>query len=149
MEYYRGMLLEFENATYILAQVGYEEFTLINLETGNRLIEPISIDEMADFINNRPHIKVIENCEEIQSEIENTAVNIAKLVERKNNDYGNSFAKTMDEYGSSAYFIRIEDKLNRLKHLLSSESKALVNESIEDTLSDIIGYTLLMIDYNK
>lgn len=77
------------------------------------------------------------------------ALEIGKLVERKNSDYGNSFAKTMDEYGSSAYFIRIEDKLNRLKHLLNSESKALVNESIEDTLSDIIGYTLLMIDYTK
>lgn len=82
-------------------------------------------------------------------DIKETAINIAKLVERKNNDYGNSFAKTMDEYGSSAYFIRIEDKLNRLKHLLESNNVAQVNESIEDTLKDIVGYTLLMIDYKS
>lgn len=82
-------------------------------------------------------------------DIKDIALDIAKLVENKNRDYGNSFSKTMDEYGNSAYFIRIEDKLNRLKHLMNTDNVPQVNESIEDTLRDIVGYTLLMIDYNR
>lgn len=77
------------------------------------------------------------------------AIEIAELVERKNRDYGNSFDKTMDEYGSTAYFLRIDDKLSRAKKLINSAAEPEVNESIEDTLRDIIGYTLLMINYNQ
>lgn len=83
------------------------------------------------------------------SNIKNIAVEVADLVERKNKDYGNSFDKTMDEYGSTAYFLRIDDKLSRLKKLLKNNDCPQVNESVEDTLKDIIGYTLLMINYRS
>lgn len=43
------------------------------------------------------------------------------------------------------YFLRIDDKLNRLKNLLLNNTNAEVNESVEDTLKDIVGYTLLML----
>lgn len=82
-------------------------------------------------------------------DIKDIALDVVTIVENKNKDYGNSFSKTMDEYGNAAYFIRIEDKLNRLKNLLNTEYTSLVNESVEDTLKDIIGYTLLMIDYSR
>lgn len=72
---------------------------------------------------------------------------IAEMVERKNKDYGNSFDKTLLEYGMTAFFLRIEDKLSRLKSLNKSNSEPLIDESIEDTLKDIIGYTLLMINF--
>lgn len=77
------------------------------------------------------------------------AIEIAELVEKKNKDYGNSFDKTMNEYGSVAYFLRIDDKLSRVKRLIASEAKPEINESIEDTLKDIIGYTLLMLNYTE
>lgn len=73
------------------------------------------------------------------------ALEIAKLVEKKNHDYNNSFAKTLAEYGDTAYFLRIEDKLSRLKSL-SKKDAQVVEESIEDTLKDIVGYTLLMLN---
>lgn len=75
-----------------------------------------------------------------------SALAIAELVEKKNKDYGNSFDKTMNEYGHVAYFIRIDDKLSRAKRLLEKDYKQEVNESLEDTLKDIIGYTLLMMN---
>ena len=79
------------------------------------------------------------------NKIKEIAVEVAELVEKKNKDYGNSFDKTLAEYGDTAYFLRIEDKLSRLKSL--SKKEALVaDESVEDTLKDIIGYTLLMIN---
>lgn len=82
-------------------------------------------------------------------EIKKIAQEIADLVERKNRDYGNSFDKTMDEYGITAYFLRIEDKISRLKSLNKSNTQLVADESKEDTLKDIIGYTLLMINYLK
>lgn len=79
--------------------------------------------------------------------IKDIALEVAELVEKKNRDYGNSFDKTLDEYGDTAYFLRIEDKISRLKSL--SKKAAEVDESIEDTLKDIVGYTLLMINHKR
>ncbi|MGG7057587.1 nucleotide modification associated domain-containing protein [Clostridium tertium] len=80
--------------------------------------------------------------------IKNIAIEVAELVEKKNRDYGNSFDRTLEEYGDTAYFLRIEDKLSRLKSLTKKETEV-VDESIEDTLKDIIGYTLLMINNKR
>lgn len=80
-------------------------------------------------------------------EIRKITQEIADLVERKNKDYGNSFDKTMDEYGITAYFLRIEDKISRLKSLNKSNTQLVADESQKDTLKDIIGYTLLMLNY--
>ena len=81
-------------------------------------------------------------------EIRQIALEIAQLVEKKNHDYDNSFDKTMDKYGDTAYFLRIEDKLNRLINLSKKEAKV-NDEKVEDTLKDIIGYTLLMLKYKN
>lgn len=78
--------------------------------------------------------------------IKEIAVEVAELVEKKNRDYGNSFDNTLNEYGDVAYFLRIEDKISRLKSL-SKKDAEIVSESVEDTLRDIIGYTLLMLNY--
>lgn len=82
-----------------------------------------------------------------ESSIKDIALEISDLVEKKNRDYGNSFDRTIEEYGDVAYFLRIEDKLSRLKSLTNKEAE--VDESIEDTLKDIIGYTLLMINKKR
>ena len=78
--------------------------------------------------------------------VKEIADNIAELLEKKNKDYGNSFDKTIEEYGMTAYFLRIEDKLSRLKNLSKNGEKPLINESIEDTLKDIAGYSILMLN---
>ena len=80
-----------------------------------------------------------------ESTIIDIANEIAVLVEKKDKDYNSAFSKTLKEYGNVAYFLRIDDKLNRLKNLMLNNNNAEVNESVEDTLKDIIGYTLLML----
>ena len=82
---------------------------------------------------------------EEESKIVTIANEIGQLVEKKDKDYNSAFSKTLKEYGNVAYFLRIDDKLNRLKNLMLNNTNAEVNESVEDTLKDIIGYTLLMI----
>ena len=82
------------------------------------------------------------------NKIKDIAIEIAELVEKKNSDYNNAFDKTLAEYGDTAYFLRIEDKLSRLKSLSKKEAKV-ADESIEDTLKDIVGYTLLMLNNKR
>ena len=90
-------------------------------------------------------IKVPEVDEVSESIIVTIAKEIAELVEKKDKDYNSAFSKTLKEYGNVAYFLRIDDKLNRLKNLMLNSTNAEVDESVEDTLKDIIGYTLLML----
>ena len=80
-----------------------------------------------------------------ESTIISMAKEIAELVENKDKDYNSPFAKTLQEYGQGTYFLKVDDKLNRLKSLLLNNKDAEVNKSVEDTLKDIIGYTLLML----
>ena len=90
-------------------------------------------------------IKVPEVNEVSESIIVNIAKEIGQLVEKKDKDYNSAFSKTLKEYGNVAYFLRLDDKLNRLKNLMLNNNNAEVNESVEDTLKDIIGYTILML----
>lgn len=63
---------------------------------------------------------------------------------KKNADYGDSFAKSMKEYGMTMPCIRLEDKLNRLKSLtIGNNSQQVNDESIEDTLLDLANYAIM------
>lgn len=68
--------------------------------------------------------------------------------ERKNHDYGNSFAKSMDKYGLTAAAIRLGDKFNRFESLIKSKAQV-KDESIEDTLLDMAAYAIMTVEYIK
>lgn len=62
----------------------------------------------------------------------------------KNQDYGNSFEKSLDRFGLVASIIRLSDKMNRIESL--SQKKAKVeSESIEDTLLDLANYAIMTV----
>ena len=67
------------------------------------------------------------------------------LYKRKNADYGNSVAKTFDEYGLVSFLVRIEDKLNRVSTLTkkSSTEQQVKDEKIGDTLLDLANYSIM------
>jgi hypothetical protein len=67
---------------------------------------------------------------------------IHNLYIQKNTDYGSSASKSYQEFGMTAYLIRLSDKLNRLK-TLSKQEQLVKDESIKDTLMDMAGYCLL------
>ena len=60
----------------------------------------------------------------------------------KNADYGDSFAKVRAEY-PEAICIRLMDKLERLKTLMSGGQQQVRDESIEDTILDLVNYGIL------
>lgn len=63
----------------------------------------------------------------------------------RNEKYGDSFAKTFQEYGEAVALIRLEDKLNRAKTLVSMGLKGSDGESLIDTLMDLSNYANMTI----
>lgn len=66
------------------------------------------------------------------------------LYQRKQADYGDSAAKTFDEWGLVSFLVRMEDKMNRVINLTRKQGKAKVaDEKIEDTLLDLANYSIM------
>lgn len=71
---------------------------------------------------------------------------IVSMLVKKNHDYGNSFGNQLANHGPIVFKIRMEDKISRLRTLLTTDAQV-KDESIEDTLRDIIGYCILFIHH--
>uniref|UniRef100_A0A6C0H5N8 Nucleotide modification associated domain-containing protein n=1 Tax=viral metagenome TaxID=1070528 RepID=A0A6C0H5N8_9ZZZZ len=100
-------------------------------ELKNILIE---INILSALKLNRTNIKEIQNIG-------------LELFKKKNNDYGDAFAK----YGIIGIIIRMVDKINRILSLYKNECKC-VEESMNDTLLDLHNYSamgLMLILLNK
>jgi len=81
-----------------------------------------------------------------QIEIEKTCEEIKQLLLEKNRKYGDSALNPVRIFAKSdateQLKVRIDDKLNRLKNLQEDET--------EDTITDLIGYLILLkIKYKK
>ena len=75
---------------------------------------------------------------------------IRQLHNRKNADYGDSFDKTLDEFGLVASATRMSDKFNRFKSLIRCGNSARVeDEKIEDTLIDLASYAIMTIKWMR
>lgn len=68
---------------------------------------------------------------------------MAQIYEKKNHDYGNSFAKARHEIPNYTLG-KLYDKVSRLISLMGKGEKAKVSdESIEDTLLDLANYAVM------
>lgn len=65
------------------------------------------------------------------------------LYERKNHDYGDSFAISFKEEGMAMVRIRLGDKFNRFKTLSRGADQQIKDESIKDTLLDLANYAIM------
>lgn len=69
---------------------------------------------------------------------------MAETYNRKNSDYGDSFGQSIREFGFVAGVVRISDKFNRLKSLLSGKEQKINDESVQDTLLDMANYCIML-----
>ncbi len=67
-----------------------------------------------------------------------------KTYRDKNADYGDSFAKSYEEFGMTAPVVRMSDKMERLKSLSKAEA-SVKDESIRDTLIDLANYAMMTV----
>ena len=72
---------------------------------------------------------------------------LAKTLQAKNVAYGDSFTQSVDDYGLKVIGIRLSDKYNRIKHLVNNGELKENDESLEDTLLDMAGYSILSLKY--
>ena len=82
--------------------------------------------------------------------VENFATIVTEMTElyaKKNHDYGNSFDEGCDKIGIGYPLGRLLDKMNRLIACMGKEDTMQVNESIEDTLTDLACYSVMTLSY--
>ena len=72
---------------------------------------------------------------------------LAEILLKKNQAYGDSFTKSVDKYGLSVIGVRLSDKYNRIEHLITNHELKENDESLEDTLLDMAGYAILGLKY--
>ena len=72
---------------------------------------------------------------------------LAEILQEKNDAYGDSFTKSVDKYGLSVIGVRLSDKYNRIEHLITHNELKKNDESLEDTLLDMAGYSILALKY--
>ena len=69
---------------------------------------------------------------------------LANLYALKNEDYGDSFGRSVEKYGLISALTRISDKFNRLESLILVHGNAKVSdESLDDTLKDLAAYCIM------
>ena len=74
---------------------------------------------------------------------------LADVLNQKNLAYGDSFSKSLDEDGLLVLKIRLGDKFNRISSLIKRDELKENDESLEDTLLDMAGYSILGLKYLK
>jgi len=74
---------------------------------------------------------------------------LAETLSAKNADYGNSFDRGIELYGATGMTLRISDKVHRMQTLMRSANTPRVDESLQDTLVDILGYLVLTFTYKE
>lgn len=80
----------------------------------------------------------------LANQIDQVCSEISDLLHTKNKMYGDSFKKTLQEYGNIIICVRLDDKLNRLKQIiLKGLDDSNTDEKMIDTLRDMAGYAIL------
>lgn len=73
---------------------------------------------------------------------------IAKLHDKKNNDYGGAYYEMLNECGTAAGSGIIYNKSRRLANLIKDRTEQMVkDESVEDTLLDLASYAIMTLEH--
>lgn len=109
-----------------------------------KLPESVTLDVYLTELHSRLGLKT-----QAAKEFLNIALENVILMDKKQQDYG---SKNISDFGLLGVVIRMNDKFQRIKNLLSgNKRKASVNESIRDTFRDVSNYAIiaLLLDSKK
>lgn len=74
---------------------------------------------------------------------------LAATLQEKNQAYGDSFTESVDKFGKTVIAVRLSDKFNRICNLIKHGELKENDESLEDTLLDMAGYSILGLKWLK
>lgn len=118
-------------------------------------IDAFDFDRMHSCLTNEQTNKLVKlindskNNEVIDNPFKRYTDKLAITLFCKNKAYGDSFTKSVDKYGLSVIGVRLSDKYNRIEHLITNHELKENDESLEDTLLDNAGYSILALKYLK
>lgn len=78
--------------------------------------------------------------------LELIAKEMTDLLVKKNEAYGNAFEDDLNEWGLQPSAIQMGHKMKRIKSLLKGD-KCDNGESIKDSITDLVGYGLLTLEW--
>ena len=80
-----------------------------------------------------------------------TIKSMEELYEKKNNDYGDSITKNLEEYKQAfpSYLFRLKEKVDRCLSIYDKGNVEVKDEKMEDTLLDIANYAVILTTYIK
>jgi hypothetical protein len=81
--------------------------------------------------------------------VEEVIDNAISLYERKNADYGDAFYIAAERFGLGTCMARMFDKLERLKNAWRGNDLKVTEEKAEDTLIDLMCYSMMTVLYIK
>ncbi|MBP2056990.1 hypothetical protein J2Z60_000152 [Lactobacillus colini] len=93
--------------------------------------------------------KVVYSSKELENPFLRYTDELAQVLLQKNKAYGDSFTKSVDDYGLPVIGIRLSDKYNRIHTLITKKDIDVGDESLQDTLLDTAGYAILAYKYLK
>lgn len=93
--------------------------------------------------------EITSNDNQMKNPFKKYTDHLAETLQEKNKAYGDSFTKSVEDYGLKVIGIRLSDKYNRIKHLVNNNELKENDESLEDTLLDMAGYSILALKYLK
>lgn len=68
---------------------------------------------------------------------------IGEMLCKKNHDYGDSAHQVYEDFGNIIIYIRLLDKINRLKTHVKGSTFKVADESVKDIYRDMAGYCIL------
>ena len=101
-----------------------------------------SIKDNRSELNNRSELicQHAEQHQEILDGLHDTYI-------KKNISYGNSATQTFNEFGLTAYAVRLSDKMSRFKSIIKNPDVEMMlhDERTEDTLLDMANYCIMAV----
>ncbi len=121
--------------------VEYDNLELTYMVDGFNLSELDRVKVIGNIYENPELVERGKKMNKIQKH-KQICMELTNTYERKNNDYGDSFAKLRKDY-PNAILIRLADKYERLKSLKTGTKQQVSDESIKDTLLDLANYCIM------
>lgn len=130
---------------YDIVVIGEDQ--IYNVTTGVDIKE-ISVDEFKTHLNNiHDDYITVDTVPSKEDNFRNIIEELYSTYIKKNSDYGNSFDRSLDEWGLQAAAFRMDDKMNRFKNLVRTGSFKVKDESVVDTLKDLANYAIMTAMY--
>lgn len=107
----------------------------------------IKVSDTAEIIKYLDNIHDSSKVNSSKCSFESIIKELYDTYKMKNHDYGNSFDKSLDEWGLQAAAFRMDDKMNRFKSIVRNGVCKVNDESLSDTLKDLANYCIMTVMY--